>query len=356
MGLGTLLVRADASPEIGTGHVMRCLALAQAWQDEGGEVVYAVANCMSAMQQRLRSEKCRLVSVAGRPGSAEDATFTRELATELGAHCVVLDSYNFDSEYQLRLRKNSWTLLCLDDDGRCENYCADIVLNQNITANRGWYRNCPPDAQLLLGTSFCMLRREFGRWRSFRREIRDKASNILVTLGGNPPAHSVSDIVEALSAIEFDSLNVVIAVGASAHDDDKRRAAFPGKLVVRKNVLDMAALMKEADVAISAAGSTCWELCLLGLPTVLLDLASNQTPIALELERRNCALYAGSGEKLDIAKLAATVKALSCSPELRKALSLGCRELVDGMGAQRVLSAVQGETRMPEDAGRAVLQ
>ena len=360
MGLGTLLVRADACPEIGTGHVMRCLALAQAWQDCGGNVVYAMANSTPAIQQRLYAENCRIVSVAGCAGTDEDAAFTFDLAQRLGAQCVVLDSYNFGSEYQHRLQNNCWTLVCLDDEGRCEYYSADIVLNQNLTADPAWYRNCRPGVQLLLGTFFCILRREFNPWREFRREVRSNACNILVTLGGNPPEKLISDIICALSSIKLEGLSTVVALGSSSTNDgsnERHAAQFPGKLVIQRNVLDMATLMKDADVAISAAGSTCWELCLLGLPTVVFDVASNQTPVALELQKRKCALYAGSGgDKLNVSGLAKTVEALLYSPELRRTLSSHSRKLVDGLGVQRVISAIQGIGCEAEFAVRAANQ
>ena len=342
MGLGTILIRADASPEIGTGHVMRCLALAQAWQDRGGNVVFAMANSMPAIQQRLWSEHCHIVAVAQRAGSHEDAAFTRHLAQELAAQCVVLDSYGFDAEYQRLLHHDVWTLVCLDDEGRAENYNADIVLNQNITATPSWYRKRRSGTQLLLGPSFCLLRREFDPWRGFRRETVGDAHHILVTLGGSPPAEIIRKIVESLSAAESEDLRVAIVLGGSLeHGSDQYAAGFRGELIVHRNVLDMAPLMKAADIAISAAGSTCWELCLLGVPMVLLDVAGNQTPVALELEKRKCAMYAGSANSFTVSGLAETVTALMGSPMLRERLSLRSRQLVDGLGAQRVIGAIQ---------------
>lgn len=344
MGLGTLLVRADASPEIGTGHVMRCLALAQAWQDAGGEVVYAMSSTTPSAQQRLLSEGCSLVAVPAHPGTAEDAAFTCELAHRVVARCVVVDSYEFGSEYQRHLQRDSWMLVCLDDEGRCEYYSADIVLNQNVTANANWYRNCRPGTQLLLGTSFCLLRREFNSWQQFKRKVKDHVHKILITLGGSPPAGLVSGVVESILAINLGDVGEVVVLGAStgSHEISEWRAKFAGKLAIQKDISDMATLMTEADMAISAAGSTCWELSLLGVPTVLLDVASNQTSVALELEKRRCALYAGDGNKLDHSKLARTVEALLQSFELRKDISSRSRQLVDGLGSQRVLSALRG--------------
>jgi spore coat polysaccharide biosynthesis predicted glycosyltransferase SpsG len=109
--------------------------------------------------------------------------------------------------------------------------------------------------------------------------------------------------------------------------------------------------MAQADLAISAAGSTCWELCLLGLPAVLLDLANNQTPIAIEMHRRGCALHVGRATDLSQKELTAPVRDLLTSKELRTSFSSRCRQLVDGLGADRVLSAMFAIEGKPVFAG-----
>jgi spore coat polysaccharide biosynthesis predicted glycosyltransferase SpsG len=105
--------------------------------------------------------------------------------------------------------------------------------------------------------------------------------------------------------------------------------------------------MAEADIAISAAGSTCWELCLLGLPPVLLDLADNQTPVALALERQGCAIYGGSARSICVSDLAALTESLLTSQEARQSMSHRLRQLVDGLGAERVVSRMLAIARDP---------
>jgi len=130
----------------------------------------------------------------------------------------------------------------------------------------------------------------------------------------------------------------------------QRLAAHSGrKIMVRRNVSNMAELMAAADIAVSAAGSTCWELCLLGLPTLLLDVAANQTALATELDRRGCAVRVGD-ETVSVEKMACELGRLLTSLEVRQSLSLLSRELVDGKGAGRVVSVLRGEARRG-DAG-----
>jgi spore coat polysaccharide biosynthesis predicted glycosyltransferase SpsG len=235
--------------------------------------------------------------------------------------------------------------LCIDDRGDCDYYAADIVLNQNLNASEKLYRRSSANTQLLLGTDYCLLRREFAVWRAWRREIPATGRTILVTLGGSTHADIGVRVMESLSNVNIDGLRVVFVVGGSTPDStplESCAARLSGKLSIRRDVSNMAKLMAEADIAISAAGSTCWELCLLGLPSVLLDLAGNQTPVAIELERRGCALYAGNGDSFSSDALTKSVENLLASRERRELLSQRSRQLVDGFGAERVVSAMRG--------------
>src|SRR5947209_553477 len=100
MSLGALLIRADASVAIGTGHVMRCLALAQAWQDAGGRVVFVMAQHTIAIKNRLRREAIDVILLQVAPGSQEDSSQTAAIAADLAVDWVVVDGYQFDSTYQ----------------------------------------------------------------------------------------------------------------------------------------------------------------------------------------------------------------------------------------------------------------
>jgi UDP-2,4-diacetamido-2,4,6-trideoxy-beta-L-altropyranose hydrolase len=344
MSPGNILIRADASPEIGTGHVMRCLALAQSWQDAGGAATFLMAQSTPSIQARLAAENCEVASLPTVPGSKEDADLTNECASRIEAEWVVVDGYAFGAEYQEQIRNRERMLLCVDDAGKCDRYVADIVMNQNLTAAEDFYINCLPGTQLLLGPSFCLLRREFTPWRKWQREIITRGRNILVTLGGSTPAETGVRVIESLARARVESLHAVFVAGGSSPDVaalESCAAKFPQKISIRRDVSNMAELMAHADVAISAAGSTCWELCLLGLPSILLDVADNQIPIAIEMERRGCAFYAGHGNIVSPHELAHRLESLLASSEVRESMSCSSRKLVDGLGAERVVSAMR---------------
>src|SRR5438270_10410528 len=159
MSLRSLLIRADASVAIGAGHVMRCMALAQAWQGGGGRAVFAAAQIIPAVARKLQEEGFEVVAIGAEIGSKHDAVRTQELARERHAEWVVVDGYQFDSEYQARIKDAGFRLLFLDDVGRRGRYSADIILNQNIHAREEIYADREQHTRCLLGPGFALLRR-----------------------------------------------------------------------------------------------------------------------------------------------------------------------------------------------------
>src|ERR1022692_1556760 len=127
---GVLLIRADASVAIGTGHVMRCLALAQAWQDAGGPVTFVMAESTPAIEERLRSEGVGLIRIEGVPGSDFDSEQLLAVARTRGPSWVVVDGYEFGEGYQRALKNGRLKVVLIDDNGRSGTYAADVVLNQ----------------------------------------------------------------------------------------------------------------------------------------------------------------------------------------------------------------------------------
>jgi len=344
VGIGTLLIRADASPEIGTGHVMRCLALAQEWQDRGGKVIFAVAQCTAAVRARLTQENCEVVSCAAVPGSADDALITSDIARRSTSQWLVLDGYAFGRQYQTRIHEDGIKVLFVDDLAGCDSYEADIVLNKNLSASEGQYRGLTT-AQLLLGTRHCLLRREFRAWAGWNRNT-ETAEKILITLGGSTPEGLAQCIFEALERIKSKITSAVFLLGGSSTESEllnRAAAGSAGVVTIRRAAADVATLMAGADIAIAAAGSTCLELCFMGLPSLLVDVAANQTPEALELQRQDCARYLGSSSTVSVGTIVDQLTDLLSSDKTRQAISMRCRKLVDGCGAERVVSALLGE-------------
>ncbi len=338
-----LIIRADASVAMGTGHVMRCLALAQAWRDFGGDCVFAMAESTAASEARIGDEKFEFVSITASPGSPQDAAQLVQLGLARHASWIVVDGYQFDVEYQRKAKAAGLKLLVIDDTGHISAYVADMVLDQNAHAKENLYQNRETYTRLLLGSRYAMLRREFKAWREWHRKIAPDGRKVLVTIGGSDPDNLTLIAIRALRLLAEDKLEATVVVGWSSPYADQIEAEIrgtSGSIRLLKNASNMPELMADADVAISGAGSTCWEMCALGLPAIVIDVAENQRPIAQELDRRGIAIHLGSSRDVTAEKMAAQLKTLLASREQRAAMSERGRNLVDGRGAERVASAM----------------
>ena len=337
-----LLIRADASARIGTGHVMRCLALAQRWRRSGGIVVFVYAEMTVALESRLSNEgiQCQRLSVA--PGGKEDAVKTAEIAKNQNAAWVVADSYKFGLDYQKDIKAAGLRLLLFDDFGHAREYVADFVLNQNVGADASLYARRAPNTRLLLGTHYALLREEFLIWRDWNRNIPPIARKVLVTLGGSDPDNVTFEIVEALQYLSEFEIKIVVG-GSNPHVEqlkseiDNRESKI--ELVV--NATNMPQLMAWADVAISSGGTTVLELCFMGLPSLVLVLADNQNDMAASLADLGAAVNLGLAYDVDLKMAGDVVQDLIADQERRANMSERGRLLVDGLGSSRVASALE---------------
>jgi UDP-2,4-diacetamido-2,4,6-trideoxy-beta-L-altropyranose hydrolase len=171
----TILVRADGDAEIGTGHVMRCLALAQAWSKGGDDACFASAKISPSLEQRLLEEKIVTSKIQAAIGGEKDAAQTIDLARKLGAAWIVADGYRFGSKYQKQINAAGFRLLLLDDYGHTGHYYADYVLNQNLSVDRKIYADRESFTRLLVGPRYALLRSEFAAWRDWNRETQASA-------------------------------------------------------------------------------------------------------------------------------------------------------------------------------------
>lgn len=339
-----LLIRADADSQIGTGHIMRCLALAQAWQDCGGEVHVFSAELPGGLVARLQAEGLTLHKLNAVAGSDADADQTAFLAAHLGARWIAVDGYQFGWSFQQCLKSAGLHLLLIDDLGNADGYAADLVLNQNIYADAAMYRNRKAYTQLLLSTSYVLLRREFWPWKGRQRRLRRRAQRVLVTMGGSDPDNITLRALQALSEVGDSQLNIVVVAGpGNAHIEALRRNVdmSPHCIKLVQNVTDMPSLLNWADVALTAGGSTCWETAFMGLPSVVVVLADNQTLIAAGLHDAGCAINLGEAAGVPKSILVMQIETLLCAYDLRRVMAEKGQTLVDGGGAHRVISEMK---------------
>src|SRR5262249_18761698 len=192
-----------------------------------------------------------------------------------------------------------------------------------------------------LGPRYVLLRREFLRLQRWPRKFPTIARNVLVTVGGADPNNVTLRIVAGLTLIELDFEARVVTGWDNPHFESIKRAAKNRPTIrLEKNVTNMPERMAWADVAVTAGGSTCWELMLLQVPACVLIKAEIERGVAAELERRKLAVGLGWWSELNPAKLSTELTKLMKDRDERQRLGLAGRELIDGEGANRVVAAL----------------
>lgn len=354
-----LIIRADATSRIGTGHVMRCLALAQAWQTHGGRITLLSHSDNRLLRQRVEAAGIDFIHLAAQHPDPDDLPATLQALENLKAldreltPWVVLDGYHFDPSYQQSVRSAGFRLLVIDDCAHLPHYHADVLLNQNVSADELSYP-CDADTRLLLGTRYVLLRQEFLGWRTWKRETPTAARKVLVTLGGSDPDNATLKVIRGLRQLESSDVEARIIVGpANPHVAILRRAVEDTKhagckLELLESVADMPGLMVWADVAVSAGGTTCWELAFMGVPSIVMVLAENQQNTAAKLGEMEAAISLGDASQLSADRVSETLHELLHDAACRGRMSALGRALVDGRGAERVIAVLQKE-QSPHD-------
>jgi len=343
----TLLIRADAGPRSGTGHLMRSLALAEAWRAAGGRVALAGHCTAESLRERIRAAGVDFHPLAHphpHPSDLEDTlALLRRLRSEdrqRRSVWVALDGYRFDTGYHQAIRQPGCRLMVIDDTAGLPHYRADLLLNQNLGAERLDYA-CDGRTALLLGPRYALLRSEFSARKRSRRKTPTVARRLLVTLGGADPEKVTRQVVRALVRLNLPGLEARIIAGeANPHLGQLRaemRRAPPGMQLITAGA-DMPELMDWADVAVCGAGSTCWELALMQLPAVLLLLADNQQIVAEQLAEAGAVVNLGRPGRQTSRRIATALASLCRDRDRRLAQSEAGGRLVDGRGAGRVVS------------------
>ena len=331
-----VLICADASMAIGTGHVMRCLAIAQAWKRAGGSVDFLLPEGLGGIAGRISTEgfSVQTFPAGARPPFPANSDHYQR---------AILDGYSFGRSEQTAFCQAGIPLLFVDDYGHANQYSARWVLNPNLYAVPDMYSRRKPDTQLLLGPTYALLREEFLKWIGWKRPVPERATKILVTMGGSDAGNASLKILHSLAGLAEYQAEVILVLGmGNPHEAAIRGAVDSGGVRARivRNALDMPALMAWADVAIAAAGGTSYELCYMGLPSVLLVAAENQRKVAESLSMAGGAAYAGTAWDFSRESFLAQLMPLLESQEQRTMMSQKAREIVDGLGTARVRAAL----------------
>jgi UDP-2,4-diacetamido-2,4,6-trideoxy-beta-L-altropyranose hydrolase len=340
---GSVLFRCDSSPSIGAGHVTRCRALAIALRARGADV------CFVARAGTKVDGFPIIAAPPGPDGELSDADLERTTGIALsGGHAsVVVDHYGARASYFEGLKAAGLTLAVVDDVADRDLNAADWIVNQNLAAPRLVYK-AREGATLLLGPRYALLRPEFGEARaSLERRFSPDDRRVLVTFGGGRTAELCASLLDALEKLERPLEVRCIATDASSALEDVARSS-PHHVEVFQGAADMTAQMAWCDLSVNAGGSTCWELCCLGVPMIVVALDGDQRQNPPALEEAGVAVAVDSFEAA-----AGFVRTLLDEPARRAAMSQVGMALVDGEGAARVADLLGQVAHARRETARA---
>jgi UDP-2,4-diacetamido-2,4,6-trideoxy-beta-L-altropyranose hydrolase len=366
-----IAIRADASIAIGSGHIMRCLALADGLREQGASIAFITRTATGPLAARILEQGHALMLLpetnAARSEAEEavtrhagwlpvhwraDAQQSLDCLEKLGkVDWLIVDHYALDARWETQMRGVADKIMVIDDLADRPHDC-DVLLDQNLQSQRGRYSGCIPDAcSSLLGPAFALLRPEFSRLRNQPQQAQANMPRLLVFMGGSDANNYTRHVLDALALAPMDNLAVDIVLGAMNPHIELVQAQCAKMPNCRLHIQtqNMAALMAQADWMLGGAGGATWERCCLGLPALLVGIASNQQQVALEMARRRAALYLGESGKISTESLAAMLAKIIRRDRLRQALSRRARSIVDGLGVQRAIAVLEGfHTNSPE--------
>jgi UDP-2,4-diacetamido-2,4,6-trideoxy-beta-L-altropyranose hydrolase len=363
-------IRADASVAIGSGHVVRCLTLADELAGRGARVSFICRAPPAHLQQLVKQHghevhALHLEAPAGQEApqqpwpdehQLQDAALTQAILERVTPDWLVVDHYGLDARWERQVRGSAARLLAIDDLGRA--HVCDLLLDANFhRAPEARYAGAAQaGARLLLGPSHALLRPRFSTLRSTVQARSGAVGRLLVFLGGMDAGNATGRVLDALAGVAAcPAVDVVAGAGHPALPDLQGFCdAHPGsRLHVQTD--DMPGLLAAADAAIGAGGGATWERCCLGVPTLALSLARNQAEILAPAAAEGLLLVPDGGFP-DGALLTAHVEAFLHNAALRQRLSIAGMRMVDGRGTARVVAAILGEritmrAAGPQDSG-----
>jgi UDP-2,4-diacetamido-2,4,6-trideoxy-beta-L-altropyranose hydrolase len=352
-----VLIRVDSSLQIGSGHVARCLALAGGLRAQGAEVVFASRPLPGHMLEKV-SEAGFCLYLLPTPSTdalAEDDNFwfggvgwqldaiqTADCAQHIVGHIdwLLVDHYGIDHRWEQLLRPCTHRIAVIDDLANRFHDC-DLLIDSNLqAADLDRYQSLlPVGCVRLLGPRYVPLREEFAQQRTSLRVRDGELRRLLVFFGGMDASDQTSMALQAIADMESPAIETDVVVGGT----NPRRESIQQFCLLHPafhyhcQTNDMAQLMASADLAIGAGGTTTWERCTLGLPSVVVTVADNQIPATLEMARQGRVFYLGQHGTVQQKTLTHLLESLRTMPHWLTLQTARGMELVDGLGLQRVL-------------------
>ncbi len=339
------VIRADANSNIGQGHVMRCLSLADALCAEGNPCVFVTAGDSIPVMIERRGYKALILGTCYDEMDSETDELLKILDDEK-ADVLIVDSYFVTKDYFDILKGKIKTVYF--DDVYSFAYNVDCLINYNIYADEEKYKDIyltgkVKEPRFILGSKFAPLRKEFIREENF--EINE-IKNIMVSVGGADPLHLALEFVRRFSAEDFlkdKKIKMVLGRMEPDIEEIKKTAGKEENIEILVDITNMREMILDSDILISAAGSTQYEICACERPCICFSMADNQVEGGKKFEELGAFVYAGDARNNvsffdDVIN---ALKKLILNEEIAREMGKKAGEITDGRGAGRIVKELE---------------
>jgi UDP-2,4-diacetamido-2,4,6-trideoxy-beta-L-altropyranose hydrolase len=335
--------RADASETIGAGHIVRTLALLSVVRNLGIHCILATRTESLPYVSTLSDQNIDILELQGTPDS-EPAQLKNHLPE--GCQWLSVDHYNRGEDFERACHGWAEKILALDDDPARFHSSALLTDPTPKDSELPYRKFVGPDCALLTGPSYALLRPEFLAARN-RRNSQDQSSRpslrrIFISMGGSDPLQATSTILGAIEHLDQSfEIDVVTAMQPQAECENLTAVALGASTVTfHSNLRTTAHLMEKADLSIGAGGSTSWERCCMGLPSIVVITAENQIPVAKYLEDAGALKIAGTADDIKAAQVSELINEFATDPSQLAEMGDKAWQICDGRGCERVASVM----------------
>ena len=348
MKTGKIFIRADSSVDMGIGHMMRCLSLAEILVKTDFEVIFISNKLNAKIYNLIIKKQCKICILPENNQNTNivehDAIETQKIIESFddSISWLLVDHRNLDIQWEKILRKSVQKIIVIDDLANKKHDC-DILIDQNLyeKINQRYQNLVPKNCKKLLGPKYALLRSEFSNLRQKSIKSKIKLENILISFGGTDPSNETRKVLEALKILNLENIQIdVVTTSLNPFKDDIRQlCSSMTNTNFYCDVDKIGALMKTSDLAIGAGGSTTWERCCLGLPSLVSVISDDQLACTEIMDKNGYLIYLGLAENLTVNDYIEKIKNFNIE-HLQKISELSLT-LVDGQGCQRILNEMK---------------
>ena len=353
-----VVFRVDASNQIGSGHVIRCLNLARSFRDSGSIVNFITRSHAGNLDNLIKSRNFKVHSIPviykTEPrnlngyekwlgvSQSNDAKDTIKKFYNIKPDLLVIDHYSLDIEWESILRPQVQSILVIDDLANRKHDC-DWLLDQNFIANDKRYDSIVPSKTIkILGPKYAIVSEDFLSYRKNTDQHQD-IKRVFIFFGGADPFNLTMLALKSLQHHKLKELELVVVIGASnIHIDEVESfVAKLDKAILYNQVENIAELMAGSDLAIGAGGSSTWERFVIGLPCIVITFGQDQETTIKELHKDNLTTWIGSVDQVNKDSLSKAIISVIKNPIKLHKKTLKAQKLVDGLGDKRILKIIK---------------